>query len=349
MILQYDMDAEHVITNFIQRKHRLEGGTHSRRRAKGTNMKRKSMLLIIIFVVLTVLLAVVISRYSKGLAAARSALNRIESQIFSSSFGDIEYLLEGEGPVVLVSHGITGGIDQGKFITSTLGGGYRFLYVSRFGYMRSAMPDTPSSGKQAEAYRELIDHLGLDSIYVIGNSAGGPSLYHFAHDYPDRCSGMILQSSVVPGDTKPLPPKFIMKTIFGSDFIYWSSVRLFGTSMSRMFIPKEVLMSVPKDERKKMISNIFLSSLPISVRTEGILFDMYISNLSIDETFPFEEISVPALVVHAKDDPAPPYAGAVMVSERTPGCRLVSIETGGHLMVGHEEEVRNAIRSFIGE
>jgi len=42
------------------------------------------------------------------------------------------------------------------------------------------------------------------------------------------------------------------------------------------------------------------------------------------------------LVVYAKDDPAPPYAGAVMVSERIPGCRLVSVETGGHLLVGHE-------------
>ena len=41
----------------------------------------------------------------------------------------MEYLLEDEGPVVLVSHGVTGGIDQGKWITSTLGGGCRYLYV----------------------------------------------------------------------------------------------------------------------------------------------------------------------------------------------------------------------------
>jgi pimeloyl-ACP methyl ester carboxylesterase len=74
---------------------------------------------------------------------------------------------------------------------------------------------------------------------------------------------------------------------------------------------------------------------------------MYVSNLAIDETFPFEEIAVPALVVHAKDDPAPPYSGAVMVSERIPGCKLVSVDTGGHLLIGHEEEIRDAIRKFI--
>ncbi|HAX93270.1 MAG TPA: hypothetical protein DCY25_04855 [Bacteroidales bacterium] len=312
-------------------------------------MKRKSMLSIIIFVIMSVLLAVVMIKYSRDLSAAKAAVDRIGSQVFNSSFGDMEYLLEGEGPVVLVSHGITGGIDQGKWITSTLGGGCRYLYVSRFGYLRSAMPDDPSPAKQAAAYVELLDHLGIDSVFVIGNSAGGSSLYHFAHDYPGRCRGMILQSSVVPGDTKPLPPRFLMKAVFGSDFIYWSSVRLFGKSMSGMFIPKEVFISLSEEERKTMISSMYLSSLPISARTKGILFDMYVSNLAIDETFPFEEISVPSLVIHAKDDPAPPYSGAVMVSERIPGCRLVSIETGGHLMIGHDEEIRNAIREFVGQ
>lgn len=306
------------------------------------------MVLIIIFVIVSVLLAVVIPKYSKDLSAARAAVDGLGSQLFSSSFGDIEYLLEGEGPVVLVSHGITGGIDQGKWITSTLGGGCRYLYVSRFGYLRSAMPDDPSPAKQAAAYVELLDHLGIDSVVVIGNSAGGTSLYHFALDYPGRCRGMILQSSVVPGDTKPLPPLFLMKAVFGSDFIYWSSGRLFGKSMSAMFIPKEVFNSLSEGERKTMISSIYLSSLPVTARTKGILFDMYVSNLAIDETFPFEEISVPVLVIHAKDDPAPPYTGAVMVSERIPGCRLVSLETGGHLLIGHEEEIRTAISEFIG-
>lgn len=307
------------------------------------------MLLIIILVVVSGLLAAVITKYSRDLFSARTVLDQIGSQTFSSSFGDIEYLLEGEGPVVLVSHGVTGGIDQGKWITSKLGGGCRYLYVSRFGYQRSAMPEDPSPAKQAAAYVELLDHLGIDSVFVIGNSAGGASLYHFAHEYPGKCRGMILQSSVVPGNTKPLPPRFLMEAVFGSDFIYWSSVRLFGKSMSRMFIPKEVFMSLSGEERKKLISDIYISALPISVRTKGILFDMYVSNISIDETFPFEEISVPVLVIHAKDDPAPPYAGAVMISGRIPGCRLLSVDTGGHLLIGHDEEIRNVIHNFIGK
>ena len=130
---------------------------------------------------------------------------------------------------------------------------------------------------------------------------------------------------------------------------FWSSVRLFGKSMSAMFIPKEPFNSLSEGEWKAMISSLYLSSMPVSARTEGILFDMYVLNLAIDETFPFEEITVPTLVVHAKDDLAPPYAGAVLISERIPGCRLVSVETGGHLLIGHDEEIREAISEFVGQ
>ena len=89
--------------------------------------------------------------------------------------------------------------------------------------------------------------------------------------------------------------------------------------------------------------------MPVSARTKGILFDMYVPNLAIDETFPFEEITVPVLVVHAKDDPATPYDGAVLISERIPGCRLVSVETDGHLMIRRVGGIRNAISEFIGQ
>ena len=74
-----------------------------------------------------------------------------------------------------------------------------------------------------------------------------------------RQRGMIQQSSVVPGDTKPLPPRFLMKAVFGSDFIYWSSVSLFGKSMSAMFILEEVFNSLSEGERKAMISSLYLA------------------------------------------------------------------------------------------
>ena len=110
----------------------------------------------------------------------------------------------------------------------------------------------------------------------------------------------------MPGDTKALPPEPIMKVVFGCDFIYWSTIKLFGRNMLQMFVPKSIYNELSKPKRKDLINNILLSGFPISYRTKGVLFDTYISNTSINEDIPFESIKSPTLVIHAIDDPAPP-------------------------------------------
>lgn len=248
----------------------------------------------------------------------------------------------------MISHGVTGGIDQGIGLGNMyLGPGYRYLYLSRFGYLKSSFPDNPSARLQAKAYKDLLDYLGIDSVFILGNSAGGTSAIHFAIDNPERCKGLILVSSVVPGNTKALPPEPVMKVVFGCDFIYWSTIKLFGRNMLHMFVPKSVDNELSKPQREDLINNILFAGFPISYRTKGVLFDTYISNTSINEDIPFERIKSPALVIHAIDDPAPPFEGARNISKRIPDCELVTFEFGGHLILNHEQEIKKSIRLFI--
>ena len=89
---------------------------------------------------------------------------------------------------MLVSHGITGGVDQAEALVTKWRNfqpyQYRFIFVSRFGYLRSDLPAEATARTQAAAYRELLDHLGVDRVFVVGNSAGGTSAMWFAIDYP---------------------------------------------------------------------------------------------------------------------------------------------------------------------
>jgi pimeloyl-ACP methyl ester carboxylesterase len=55
--------------------------------------------------------------------------------------------------------------------------------VSRFGYLRSTLPPDASARRPAVAYRERLDSLEIDRVFVFGNSAGGPSAMWFAIDY----------------------------------------------------------------------------------------------------------------------------------------------------------------------
>ena len=311
-------------------------------------MKKKTIILLGIAIILFFSFIMILIGYKKDFSDNSKKTYAIKSQIFKSDNGDIEYILEGSGQTILISHGVTGGIDQGIGLSNMyLGPGYRFLYLSRFGYLKSSFPDNPSSKLQAKAYKDLLDYLGIDSVFILGNSAGGTSAIHFAIDYPERCKGLILVSSVVPGDTKALPPEPIMKVVFGCDFIYWTTIKLFGRNMLQMFVPKSVDNKLSKPQSKDLINNILLAGFPISYRTKGVLFDTYISNTSINDEIPFESIKSPTLVIHAIDDPAPPIEGARKISARIPNCNLVTFEVGGHLILDHEQEIKKSIHLFI--
>ena len=62
---------------------------------------------------------------------------------------------------------------------------------------------------------------------------------------------------------------------------------------------------------------------------------------------PLEAVTVPTLIVHATDDPLAPYDAASAAAARTPGARLVSLESGGHLQLGQAERVRAEVAAFL--
>jgi pimeloyl-ACP methyl ester carboxylesterase len=134
------------------------------------------------------------------LSAARvRLLNR--SQTISTSFGTLEYALLGRGEPVLVVHGASGGFDQGVELLGALAGrGFRLIAPSRFGYLRSALPADATTAMQADAYVQLLDHLGIKKVAVVGISAGAWSSLQFAIRHPDRCGALVL---LVPADYLP--------------------------------------------------------------------------------------------------------------------------------------------------
>jgi 2-hydroxy-6-oxonona-2,4-dienedioate hydrolase len=52
------------------------------------------------------------------------------------------------------------------------------------------------------------------------------------------------------------------------------------------------------------------------------------------------------LIISARDDLFNTLPAAEYAASRIPGAKLIIYETGGHLLVGHEMEVRDAVRSF---
>lgn len=242
-----------------------------------------------------------------------------------------------------MSHGIFHGCDGGQRSAENVVPGHRVISPSRFGYLRSGMPQQPSGAAQADAFVGLLDHLGVNTTAVMGISAGTGAAVQLALRHPERVSHLVISSGNWPGSPTSEPPPDWAK-MFYNDAAMWL-MRTVAPPMTAglMGVPK----GFPEDEEQAAYVEEMLDSIfPLEPRAEGAIFDAYSSNPEIDDC-PLEQITVPTLIIHTRDDPLASYDAAQAAAERIPGATLVALESGGHLGLGQTEAVRGAIADFL--
>ncbi len=305
----------------------------------------------LIFTALILFTVLVSLPYRRDIQNAYSRLDSIERQVVETGCGPIEVAIRGEGEPVLVSHGIGGGFDQGLgLVDAYLGDGYKVIAPSRFGYHATPLPANATPASQADAFVCLLDSLHIEKVTVMANSAGGTSALQMAIRHPERIHALVLVSTAAPtvGTYITLPPKPVIQTVFGSDFLMWVLTTHFQTAMQPAIgIPEGYVFT---DAEQAMVSDVIRSVLPIERRTAGFVFDMFTSNLDMDQhpdQYPMESIRVPTLIIHAVDDPLAKYENAAALEARIPKAELLSIPSGGHLLLRMEETVRQEIARFV--
>lgn len=241
------------------------------------------------------------------------------------------------GETLLSVHGLYGGYDQALENVGSLSSRYRILAPSRFGYPGSSVKGEGTPREQAEAYVELLDLLGIERVFILGASAGGTPAIRFVLDFPERAKGLILYCSTAPWNEKPakIPGLMGPPPIMNHDLSMWLAFpiyrRLYG-----------------------MEADVVHRMLPLSKRKEGADLDARIVNRDMAvnfEAYPIEEMHLPVLLLHAKDDRMAPFKGPAGQVEgslhRYPNLETKIFETGGHLMTGHSREIDAAVVEFI--
>lgn len=288
--------------------------------------------------------------FKKNLSAARERILTSGIKTANTRLGKIEYITLGKGLPVLWIHGIVGGADRGTISSEPLvDRDFRIIAVSRFGYMGSPLlPINVTPGAQSDLYAALLDALKIPKVAVVGFSSGAPAALQFALRHPDRCSSIILLSGAVP--PYRVPPRIlriIAKIFFGSDFIFWILIKYFPSVMMR-------LMGVPKPVQKRLsgvdkewLDDTMFSFLPVRLRVNGVINDIWVTNPDPNKDYPFQELMVPTLIIHAVDDPMPSFKTAKRIAAQISCSKFVTIESGGHLHMGHHSMVRTSITNFI--
>jgi pimeloyl-ACP methyl ester carboxylesterase len=271
----------------------------------------------------------------------------------NTAAGRIEYAEQGAGFPLLSIHGAGGGYDQGLANAADLiAAGFRVIAPSRFGYLRTAIPADSSSAAQADAHAALLSELKVSRAVVLGISAGARSAVELAIRHPDRVAALIL---IVPGTYSPTSPVSVEKSrgskfVFwlvnnGADFTWWAAEKIAPSVLIRFVgVPPELVAASPKAERDRVMG-IVRSIEPLSLRFPGINLD---SNPDL-HPLPLEKITAPTLIISARDDLFNTLPAAEFAASRIPGAKLIVYDTGGHLTVGHQEQVRAAIRDFLAQ
>jgi len=293
--------------------------------------------------------------YGSSMARARALVAPELSKVVPSRFGTLEYAEAGAGVPLFMVHGTGGGFDQGLFFARRFSeAGYRVIAPSRFGYLRSAFPEDPSSENQADAFVDLLDTLEIEKVAIAGGSAGALSALAFAIRHPGRCAALLplVPASYVPRDTpvQSVPPEQMQlaMTVLRSDFLFWLAITTLPDLLTQALLAtRPALIRAADPAEQARARHILEAILPVSRRAEGLLNDARLA--ANPAPMPIETITAPTLAVSYEDDGFGTAAAARYIGERVPGARVHVFADGGHIGIGHDAQSFALIDGFLKE
>jgi pimeloyl-ACP methyl ester carboxylesterase len=302
----------------------------------------------------------VAARYRRDIRRARERI-ATGSRIAETSAGPIEYAEAGQGSPLLVVHGAGGGFDQSLYLCAPLAdSGFRVIAPSRFGYLRTPLPADASAEAQADAHAALLDALKIPRAAVLGASAGAPSAMQFALRHPERTAALVLlvpaayPAFVAPRSDGGAPERMskatavLFDTALRSDFLFWLAPRVLGRTVRRAILatPPAVIEQATAEERAR-VAGVLERILPVAPRRLGLVNDARVT--SSLPRYDLERIAAPTLAISLEDDLFRTYEGARYSAQHVPGARFVVYPSGGHLWVGHHEELMGEVARFLAE
>jgi pimeloyl-ACP methyl ester carboxylesterase len=316
--------------------------------------RRRLALLLLLAASCALAAGVVTARFRADLGRAVANSER-HSQVVDTDCGPVEYQSAGEGRPLLVVHGSGGGHDQGMaFARPLLARGIRVIAPSRFGYLRTPMPEDGSPQAQADAHACLLDALGVQRAAVLGISAGGASALQMAIRHPHRLDALLLVVPIAwkPGDIADSAPPAspaadrLLLGLLGSDLLYWTMLQVARDAVFRHVLatPPELIAAATSAERAR-VHAMADAVLPVSRRAAGLRADTTLGR-SLGPAA-LASVGTPTLLISARDDGFGTWAAAEYTAGEIPGARFTSYERGGHLLVGHGDAVLASIADWV--
>jgi 3-oxoadipate enol-lactonase len=249
---------------------------------------------------------------------------------------DINYEIEGDGPVVTFSHSLACNLSMWDEQVRALKGRYRVLRFDTRGHGQSGAPAGAYSLEQlSDDLKALLDGLGIPATHVVGLSMGGMIGQVFALKHPAMVQSLVLcdTTSRYPAAAAP---------------IWEDRIKAVGAKgMEPMVAPTlERWFTAPfRARRQDLMERV--GTMIRSTPAPGYIGCCHaIPKINVTERL--RDVRCPALVIVGEEDPGTPVEMARDIHAALPAAELAILSRASHLSnLEQPEEFNRVLGGFL--
>jgi pimeloyl-ACP methyl ester carboxylesterase len=256
----------------------------------------------------------------------------------------------GEGPPILLIHGIGDSSQTWSGVMRTLAERHTVIAPDLLGHGDSAKPRADYAiAAYACGMRDLLTVLGVDRVSVIGHSLGGGVAMQFAYQFPERCERLALVSSV--GMGREVHPVFRLASGPGATMGMYLLTRPGVRAAVRLATPLlratggaglgpdlDYAISRYQNFGDPTARGAFLRTIRAGVDLRGQAITM------LDRSYLTQ--SLPTLIVWGTRDGIIPVRHAEVAHAALPGSQLEIFERAGHFP--HHDDPERFVKVIEG-
>ena len=242
----------------------------------------------------------------------------------------LEAGVTGDGPAVLLLHGQPGTGADWQWVTPHLDDRYRVVVPDRPGYGRTGGAATGFHGN-ARAAVDLLDRLGIERAVLAGHSWGGGVVLAAASAWPERVAGMVLVSSVGPGEHIGWDDRLLAAPVVG-EAIAAASIGGLGLILGRPRV-QSFLTDRLDGRAAEAVEALTRLTRGGSGVWRAFLTEQRALLTELDDLARgLTDLPVPAVVVHGRNDRLVPSSVAEHLAATLPNASLTVLPGVGHLI-----------------
>jgi len=253
---------------------------------------------------------------------------------------EVGYRRGGDGPVILLLHGIAGSSRTWKEVMPALAVDSTVIAPDLLGHGESAKPmGDYSLGAYASGLRDFLGALGIPRATLVGQSFGGGVAMQLAYQHPECCERIVLVGSgglgrevswllrwlTLPGVELLMPilfPPFVRDR--GNDMRHL--LHRIGIRSARIDEKWRAYASLAESPNRQAFMHTLRSVIDSGGQTVSALDRLYLA------------AAVPTLIVWGDQDDIIPVAHAYAAHEAIPGSHLAIMEGAAHFPHAEQPE-----------